>query len=77
MEKQAEGAVCRRSSPALLGLQLGGMCAEMRDEPSSEQTQVEECVEGGEDVLRAMGIEEHNKTGRVVRVEPGMLLMLL
>lgn len=32
--------------------------------------------EGG-DVLRAMGMEEHNKTGRVVRGEPGMLLMLL
>lgn len=47
MEKQAEGAVCRRSSPALLGLQLGGMCGGVRDEPSLEQTQVEECVEGG------------------------------
>lgn len=46
MEKQAEGAVCRRSSPALLGLQLGGMCGGVHDEPSSEQTQVEECVEG-------------------------------
>lgn len=61
----------------MLGLQLGGMCGGVRDEPSLEQTQVEECLEGGGDVLRAMGMEEHNKIGRVLRVEAGMLLMLL